>query len=157
MDIQITLALNAVCMALGGALAYLGLAGEAVALLLILMVIDIVTGIVKSIKLGDEVTTKKWLSGVYAKGAGITILMTGGLTVKAVLVAFNLEPSLIGYVLAPFVSLAVIGELYSAGANLSLAFFGQRLPEWNAWVFMLKLIKEKVEDFFRKIAENMKV
>lgn len=145
----ILVAANSAVFAFAAALGHFDLATNVVFYLILMMIIDVVLGTAKAIKTARNATSRRFFGGIASKCAGIIILFCAAICIKAISEVLGASVET-GFILSVFLVTALVGELYSIGRNVVAIFLKVDLPEWNAWVFMIKAIRVKAESFFNK-------
>lgn len=145
----IIVAANSVVFAVAAALGHFDLATNVVFYLILMMIIDVILGTAKAIKTTRNATSRRFFGGIASKCAGIIILFCAAICVKAISEVLGASVDT-GFILSVFLVTALVGEMYSIGRNVVALFLNVDLPEWNAWVFMIKAIRLKAESFFNK-------
>lgn len=143
--------LNFVCGIAGAVLAYLGLSVELILLIIVLMLSDIATGVIKVEK--DKFNSRRLTGGVYSKFAGLGIVFAFAFFIKATLVALEATPnavSLIYLIQGSVLAIIAAGEFYSIVRNLIAIGWKVEIPEWNVWIFLIAQLRERVERYFKK-------
>lgn len=119
---------------------HLGIREEAFIALSLLLLIDFVTGLIASYKIGQAITSKVLKIGVLTKFGTILLILTVALMVKILGVQYDY------FLYGGFIMLA-LGECYSIFANVHCMNTGERLQEFT----VTSLIASKI----KKIAEGI--
>lgn len=119
---------------------YLGIREEAFYALSLLLIIDFVTGLMASYKVGDPITSKALKVGVLTKFGTMLLILTIALLIK--IMGVRHEEFLYG----GFIMLA-LGEAYSIFANVHCMKTGERLKEFTVTSLIAEKIKKLVEGF----------
>lgn len=80
-------------------------------LLALVCFIDFVTGIMASYRMDEDITSKKWIVGLFAKFSLIMTLFISGLVLR------TYHEQVANYVIFFFIWMFTVGELYSAWSN----------------------------------------
>lgn len=147
----LTFVLNLTCGVIGAFLAYLGLSVELILLIVVLMLADIVTGVIKIEK--SKFNSRRLSSGVYSKFAGLGIVFAFAFFVRTALVAMEATPaaiSLIYLLQGSVLAIIAAGEFYSIVRNLIAIGWKTEIPEWNVWIFLATQLRERAEKYFKK-------
>ena len=121
---------------------YLNLAQESVIILSILIILDFITGIIKSIRLWDDIKSKKWIIWILSKLLLILIPITIALVWKWVWV------NLYVFISSCF-GLLIVSEWYSVIWNITMAITGKKLKEKDS----ISMILEKILSIIKKILD----
>lgn len=100
----------------------LGIREEAFYALSILLIIDLITGIVASYKMGESITSRELKIGALTKLSTMLLVFTIALTGKVLTVDYE-------YFLYGGIIVLTLGEAYSIFANVHCARTGERLEE----------------------------
>jgi len=119
-----------------------GISHETIAILALLMVIDVITGIARSGKL-------------YGWGAVTSSKMTAGIIAKLLVMLVPLVIALAGrgsgidlrWVVSSSLTILVLAEAYSILGNIHSASTGKKTPEFDAVGYILEKFREVVENF----------
>ena len=119
---------------------YIGIREEALIALTLLLIIDFVTGLIASYKVGEPITSKALKIGVLTKFGTILLILTIALLVKIMGVKY--EEFLYGGII-----MLALGEAYSIFANYHCMKTGERLKEFTVTSLIAEKIKRFVEGF----------
>jgi len=121
-------------------LAYLGLGKEHYYIFGLLVTVDVITGILASYVLNKDITSKKMSVGIVAKMLILLVPLILATMGKAVSVDVSLPVDV-------FINMLIIGEGYSAIANIYTIIYKKELPEFE----VLKLLLDKLKEFVEKM------
>ena len=119
-------------------LEYLKLPYEPILILCVIMSLDLITGVAKSLRIQRGITSRRWAVGVLGKLSLLGIPLVIALAAKALGGDFN-------WLVAWSVSMLILSETYSVIANIHATRSGKELPEWDVVSLMLKKIIELAE------------
>lgn len=123
---------------------YTGIEFRFISLYVILMVIDFILGIGKSLRLDIPITSKRIYSGVFGKCSTILVMLAAGISSKILIdsmgVALYIGSS--ESVLKWFLGLLVASETYSIMNNFLIIKAGEGLPEFELVAIISKKIRE---------------
>ena len=119
---------------------YIGIREEALIALALLLIIDFVTGLMASYKVGEHITSKVLKVGVLTKFGTILLIFTIALLIKIMGVKY--EEFLYGGII-----MLALGEAYSIFANYHCMKTGERLKEFTVTSLIAEKIKKLVEGF----------
>ncbi len=105
----------------------------------IAIVLDTVTGVSKSIKLGIKPTSRDGWRGLYGKFLGILFLAGGTAILK--LLGINIT-----VFLNTCLTILTVYEVYSAGGNVYTWRTGKKVEEYDAMSIVLKVFLEKLKE-----------
>lgn len=103
-------------------LLHLGIREEVFYALTILLLIDFITGIIASYKIGEKITSRELKIGALTKLSTILLVFTLALTGKILTVEYE-------YFLYGGIIVLTLGEVYSIFANVHCINTGERLEE----------------------------
>lgn len=104
-------------------LLHLGIREEVFYALTILLLIDFITGIMASYKIGEKITSRELKIGALTKLSTILLVFTLALTGKILTVEYE-------YFLYGGIIVLTLGEVYSIFANVHCINTGERLEEF---------------------------
>lgn len=119
---------------------YIGIREEALIALTLLLIIDFVTGLIASYKVGEPITSKVLKIGVLTKFGTILLILTIALLIKIMGVKY--EEFLYGGII-----MLALGEAYSIFANYHCMKTGERLKEFTVTSLIAEKIKKFIEGF----------
>lgn len=122
---------------LGVCCTYLNLTGEMLAIYASIMFIDIVSGIFKSYKIGEAITSHRLWVGVITKISLILVLLVLALMAKAL----GADGS---WFLGVVTTVLVLSEGYSVIGNVVMINKGYAVPELDALSIILTMIREYI-------------
>ena len=131
-----------VAMILGMAIDYIGVERALVYTLTGLMVIDWITGILKSRKLKIPITSKRSHKGLAEKFALMIIPISIGITLKVIGIP-------IGITIKATFSLFCVMELYSLIGNCYCVYTGEQEKEFDATSAVIKWIRKLILNVFK--------
>lgn len=137
-----SLVLNSAIAPLTAALVWCGVDAEKMFVLAILMGIDLIAGLVKAFKLGEDVTSRKLSAGVLAKVLVLTIPLVLALTAKGV--AIDLL-----WLVTWSLSALVVSECYSIIGNIYAIKTGQKVREIDALSYLVKGVGRILEGILK--------
>jgi len=109
-----------------------------IALYALLLVIDIITGILKAIKLGHKPSSKNFLIGIMAKLTFLLIPLVIAVAAKAIGIDLKL------FVIT-VINALILNEVYSTIANIYTINTGKKAEEFDVLSLILKFIREFVQ------------
>ena len=113
---------------------YLNISHITIALFTLLLVIDMLTGIAKSIKLGIKPTSKRFSSGVLSKFTLLLIPIIISIGAKAVSIDLSI-------LVTTTINALILNEVYSSIANIYTIQTGKVAEEFDVLSKLLKVIR----------------
>ena len=129
-----------------GIVTYIGLDTRALFVLGILMILDVVTGVIKSgtIRGWRSIKSMKLTSGVLAKL--VTILVP----IVVALAGLGIGANLV-FVASSALTILILAETYSILGNIHSVTVGEEKPEFDAVGAILEMFRDVIENYFNKI------
>jgi hypothetical protein len=123
---------------------WLGYNPEAMGALLVLMLVDIITGTTRAVTLngGQAFTSALLKKGIFAKALLISVLFSLGIASKGM----GLGVEVFGQ---GIVSVLMLGELYSIIGNVHSIKTGETKVEFDAIKFLLDKVKKTLDRFLQ--------
>lgn len=129
---------NFALFAVSWVLVYLGIPGEPIAILAILMLLDMMSGIGRAYVLKNPITSSKISAGFASKGLFLAIPISVALAAKAIGTDFY-------WFVAVVIHAMILSELYSFISNVYAIKTGEKLPEFDVIKIIGNRIKQMVE------------
>lgn len=134
--------LNTALVPMATFIAWLGLDGEKIAILAALMAIDLLAGMAKAVKMGDDVTSRRLTAGVLAKVVVLTVPFVIALAARGV----ELD---IHWLVAWALSALIVSEAYSIVGNIHTIKTGVQVREIDALSHIVKTVRRILENLLR--------
>lgn len=141
--LYIKIAFNFCIVSLSIMFTYLGINGEAIMILAILLMIDYVTGVMKARALGESITSNKMKYGAMAKMSVLLIPIVLAMGAKTLGTDFN-------SILFSGINILVFSEIYSIIGNVYSLRTHKELPEYDA----VALIGQKVKRYLIRVEKE---
>lgn len=123
---------------------YLDIKQEAIIPLTILLIIDIITGVIKAIRIKEEVTSKKWILWPLSKLSVLFIPFVIGLIWQSQWVDMS-------RLLSWFFAVASLYTWYSSLANVYMIYTGRKVTEYDATTAIFKFVLSSIESQLKKV------
>lgn len=132
-----------------GIFTYIGLDTRALFILGILMILDVVTGIIKSgtVRGWRSIKSMKLTSGVLAK------LLTILVPIVVAIAGLGIGADLV-FVASSALTILILAETYSILGNIHSVTVGEEKPEFDAVGAILGMFRDVIENYFNKIKER---
>lgn len=108
--------------------------------LTLLIVIDLITGVIKTIRVNKKPTSTRLANGVFSKLVLLFIPVSVALAVKGLGLNFVV-------LLDTTLAILMLSELYSIVANIYTIRTKEEVPEFDAVSAILKVIRHKINTF----------
>lgn len=142
---SLLVAINSFTVMCSAWLAYLGLDKEAILLFSLLLLIDYVTGVTKSYKLGYAITSVRMKYGILSKLSLLLIPIVLAIGAKAVGSDFK-------SVLIIGLNILILSEVYSIIGNIYSIRTHKELPEYD----VVAMLGNKIRNMLLKLGDDTK-
>lgn len=134
---------NALTAAAAWALAYTGIPGEPLGVLVALMTLDFFAGVVAARTVLEPVTSYRMRRGAASKVGLLSIPLVLALAAKGLGADFTW---LVGWV----VSIFILSEAYSIVGHVYTIRTGESVPEWDAVAIVLRKMRELMDQLDKR-------
>jgi len=141
--------INAVIAVIAWAAAYVSVPVEYISILVLMMVFDVAFGVCKAFSLGDDVTSRRLISGILGKTAALIMVFVLALMAKGVVVAAGGSFDFT-HLISAILIFILIGEGHSVVRNFVATFYKVDIPEWSAWVYLGRMTVKIAEFLLNK-------
>lgn len=118
--------------------------------LIIAIFIDLLSGVAKARKLGEEVTSSRFRTGLLTKGLMITVVLWVGFSIQSIVSFYFPDVLNKSAFIAAFIAYVFFGEFYSIISNMQCIKTGKPLSEWEAFSSLAKLIRDNIGKLLQK-------
>ena len=150
MHVNMLILFNLTALTIAAILAYVGIPLEVFTLLALLMTLDVFFGVCKAFKMHNEVSSRRLISGVLGKVAGLFVVISLALIAKVATILIGAELSSV-HLLNTLLIFVAIGEGHSIIRNFIACHKKIEVPEWSVWIFLARGIVAVAEKLISKI------